>query len=361
MEGEGRRQGTRFPTLEPELTGRREVKAEPANAEASPGALVSAVTPEGSHFLRTNFNVPSLNPATHRVALDGAVAEPAELTVAALRELPLRTLTVTLECAGNNRVSMSPLPPGEPWERGAVSTARWTGVLLRDLLARAVVRDDVQELLAYGADAGRAGGSATNIPFARSLPRELALEGDALLALEMNGQPVPPEHGGPVRLIVPGWYGMASVKWLRRLEALTRPFSGYFQGERYVYVDPDGERRPVTRQRVKSLITSPAEGMQVGHGRVKVRGYAWSGDAPIASVEIAVGGGDRWQKARLLPAEGRYAWVPFEAEVELPERGRAVLRSRASDHSGATQPGVAEWNALGYGNNAVQAVLLHVL
>ncbi len=361
MERQGRGQGNRFPTQESGRVGRTELRPDPPNAEASEAGLAAEITPDGAHFLRTNFGVPALDPSAHALVLGGAVAEPVTLSLSALARLPQRTLTVTLECAGNNRASMAPLPPGEPWAMGAVSTARWTGVPLRELLEKAVLRDDVEELYACGADAGTLAGRSGTTRYERSLPLEIALEGDALLALEMNGRPVPAEHGGPLRLIVPGWYGMASVKWLTRLEARTAPFGGYFQTERYVYVDPQGERRPVTRQRVKSLIHSPSPQAQVGRGRVLVRGWAWSGGGAISSVEVAAGGGDRWQRARLLPSEGPYAWTPFEAEVELPEPGRAILRSRAQDASSERQPDAPEWNALGYGNNAVQAVVVHVL
>jgi DMSO/TMAO reductase YedYZ molybdopterin-dependent catalytic subunit len=261
----------------------------------------------------------------------------------------VRSLTVTLECAGNGRTSMAPLPEGEPWGQGALGTAVWKGVPLAKVLARAGLRPDVVEVLIEGADGeGRK-------RFARSLPMSKALHPDTLLALEMNGAPLTRSHGAPVRLIVPGWYGMASVKWVSRIEALTEPFEGHYQRERYVYDLSDGRApEPVTRMRVKSMITSPEEGTRVAPGRVVVQGMAWSGERRVVQVELAVDGGESWRQATLLEAPRPSAWVRWAFTWENAAPGRHTLRARATDEAGETQPEAALWNRLGYGNNAVQ-------
>jgi DMSO/TMAO reductase YedYZ molybdopterin-dependent catalytic subunit len=337
------------------------VNTRPPNAESPAAALVHAVTPGAAVYLRTNFGVPEAAAVGAHLEIAGAVARPRRLPWDALRALPQRTVTATMECAGNDRVALRPLPEGEPWQGGAVSTVAWTGVPLADLLADAGVAADAVEVLATGADAGRRADADGDAPvaFARSLPRAEALAPDTLVALAMNGEPLPPAHGAPARLVVPGWYGMASVKWLVRLEVLTRPYDGYFQRRRYVYDDAAGVR-PVTRMRVKSAIVAPADGARVGRGLVTVWGWAWSGDGPVTEVAVAAAGGGAWTPARLAPTGSPHAWTRWEAELRLDAPGRHVLRSRARDASGAVQPEVPPWNRLGYGNNAVRPVVIDV-
>ena len=301
------------------------VKARPLNAEAPVAALRLPVTPTRLHYVRNNFEVPRLSSARHRLEVDGEVDAPFGLSVEALRSLPRRTLTVTLECAGNNRLDFSPLPPGEPWERGAVSTATWSGVPLREVLARAKLRPGTVEILAEGADSGTVKGADVRLGFARALPLEVALHEDTLLALEMNGAPLPPEHGAPVRLLVPGWYAMASVKWLRRLRALAQPFHGHFQTERYIYDAGRGGAEPVRRMRVKSLLASPAAGEEVPAGApVELLGQAWSGEAPVARVEVAVDA-EPWREAELLDEPG-----PTPGDSSAPPWGRSSRAPHAA-------------------------------
>lgn len=347
---------------ETETERRVVIKARPFNAEAPLEALGAAVTPEDAFYVRNNFEVPDVDVGTHRLAVDGAVEAPCSLSMPELAALPRRTVTVTLECAGNNRLGFSPLPAGEPWQRGAVSTGEFSGVPLREVLARARLRPGVVELLAEGADAGAVKGADTPVSFARSLPLEVALREDTLLALALNGEPLTLNHGAPVRLVVPGWYAMASVKWVRRLSALTAPFHGHFQTERYVYDGHGGPKEPVRWMRVKALLVSPAEGTALSAGEpVELRGQAWSGRAPVVKVEVSVDGVDAWQEARLLgePAAGR--WSAFTLTLPPLEPGRHTLRCRATDALGETQPDAPPWNRLGYGNNAVQAVVVRVV
>jgi DMSO/TMAO reductase YedYZ molybdopterin-dependent catalytic subunit len=309
------------------------------NREIAPAGLAYAITPVELHFVRNHFPTPATPATIDTVEIGGAVAAPARIRGDDLHRMTTRTLPVTLECAGTGRAGMMPLPPGEPWKRGAVSTAVWSGVPLRLLLERAGLRDDVVAILAVGGDS-----------FERALPIAAALDPDVLVAVEMNGAPIPPLHGGPLRLVVPGWYGMASVKWLRAIVALTRPFTGRFQTESYVYDDG-----PVTTMKVNSLIVTPSEDARLSPGRHAVWGWAWSGDAPIDFVAISFDAG-LWQPATLSRAIGPRAWVQWEALIE-PRRGRHSLRVRAGDRAGHVQPEMPPANRLGYGNNSVATVI----
>ncbi len=339
------------------------VNRRPPNAESPAAALAHPVTPSAAVYLRTNFGVPDAAAVGEALLVGGRVARPLRLAWDALRAMPQREVTVTMECAGNDRLAMRPLPEGEPWAGGALSTVTWAGVPLADLLARAGLGPDAVEVLATGADAGPRGDADAPgpVPFARSLPRADALAPDTLVALAMNGAPLPPAHGAPARLVVPGWYGMASVKWLVRLDALAEPYGGYFQRRRYVYEDAAGTR-PVTRMRVKSAIVAPADGARVPRGEVRVWGWAWSGHGAVTEVAVARAGGGAWTPARLAPDPAApHAWTRWEATLVLDAPGRHVLRSRARDASGAVQPEAPPWNRLGYGNNAVRAVVVDVV
>ena len=338
----------------------RVITPRPLNAEARSEALKEEVTPADRFFIRSNFPTPDLDGDRHRIELGGAVERPFEIEVAELRALPMRRLTVTTECAGNGRTGLAPTPAGEPWGYGAVSTAQWAGVSLREVLDRAGIRPEAVEILARGGDRGRKDGTG-DIPFARALPLSKAFDPDTLLALEVNGAPLPPEHGSPVRLLVPGWYGMASVKWLSRLEAVTEPFTGYFQRDRYVFDYGDGtDPEPVTTMRVRSIVTEPGEGAVLERGTVRIRGWAWSGSGAVTRVEVATEGGDGWVDATLGKAASPHAWRPWSFEWEATEPGVHILRSRATDEAGNVQPDRARWNRHGYGNNAIRPISVEV-
>jgi len=336
----------------------RVVRDDSLNVETAPQALCAYLTPAADRFLRSNFEVPRLSPRGHRLDVGGLVERPLRLRVQELSRFPQRTLTVTTECAGNHRTTLSPLPPGEPWSGGAVSTARWTGVPLAALLERAGLRPGAVEVIATGADSGQV--TDGQAPYARSLPLARALHPDTVVALRMNGEPLLPPHGAPARLIVPGWYGMASVKWLARLELVAEPFAGYFQSERYVYRQPGQAATPVTDMRVKSVFTSPSPAVPVAMGPVRVGGFAWSGSARIARVEVKSGDGAGWVAARLTGDDEPYAWRAWESTWTPASRGRHVLRCRAADEAGNVQPDLPRWNELGYGANGVQTLVVEV-
>lgn len=333
------------------------IRHDPYNAETPTAALHGCITPSANAYVRTNFGVPDIGPE-HTIDVTGAVTRPFTLSMDALASMPQHTVTATMECAGNDRLGMHPLPPGEPWRHGALSTLTWSGVPLMEVLQRAGVADDAMEVLLTAADAGTRDDAEGEVRFARSLPLADALHKDTVLATRMNGALLTPEHGAPVRLAVPGWYGMASVKWVTRIEVLRTPFTGYFQRQRYVY-DVDGQIAAVDRMRVKSIIVTPADGTTCSR-TFTVSGWAWSGAGVITRVEVGLDGGEPWMAAALGAAESPYAWTPWSAEITVSRPGRFVLRSRASDTSGATQPDVIEWNRLGYGNNAIRHIVIDV-
>ncbi|HLE96718.1 MAG TPA: sulfite oxidase [Candidatus Thermoplasmatota archaeon] len=331
----------------------RVVTPRPFNASTPIPALAEDRTHPRLHYVRDHFDRPEA-PAdadAWRVRVRGLVARPLELGLAELRQFPSRAVDVTLECAGNSRTRLRPVPSGVGWDDGAVSTARWTGASLVEILMRAGVEPGAVEVVLRGAD----GDGET--AYARSLPLDVAHHPDTLLAWEMDDAPIPLLHGGPLRLVVPGWYAMASVKWVTDVEVSDRPFEGRFQTGDYCYLDAEGRvLGPVTLARVKSLLYEPADGAQVPASReVKVHGRAWSGDAPVRRVDVSTDGGATWRRADLGPSLGPYAWRAF-AFRWTPSPGAHVLVPRATDEAGHVQPLEPPWNLRGYGNNAVVPV-----
>ncbi|HEX6367360.1 MAG TPA: sulfite oxidase [Longimicrobium sp.] len=332
------------------------------NEEAPLRALADPVTPVAHFYQRTNFLVPEIDPAAWTLCVGGAVRDPLALGLDELRAMPARTLAVTMECAGNGRSLVTPLPPGQPWKLGAVSTARFTGVPLRDVLQRAGVDARAVEVMFAGVDAGAVSPGRT-VRFERSLPLERARHPDVLLAWEMNGEPLPPRHGYPLRLVVPGWYGVASVKWLTEIRVLDAPFDGHFQTERYIYLGEPGvaDGTPVTAMRVRALIVQPAEDERLAPGAATVvRGAAWSGEAPVSRVEVSVDGGATWRDAHLGAAASPYSAVAWSIAWTPAHAGRHALLARASDAAGNVQPMEPVWNELGYGNNSVHRLEVEV-
>lgn len=344
------------PPIDPHLIV---VTTDPINAETPLALQRGVVTPNRLFFYRNRFTIPQIDPETWRLTVTGEVVRDLRFTYADLLALPRRSWQVTLECAGNGRIALEPAAEGEPWAYGAVSTAEWAGVPLALLLAEAGVREAAREIVFHGEDGGAVQVGGPRIPFARSLPREVALGGEAIVAHSMNGEPLPVDHGFPARLIVPGWYGMASVKWLTRIEAVSQPFEGFFQSERYVVADDSGGTRPVSRVRVRSLIVDPPDGGRVGRSGRTVRGLAWSGGGPVTAVEFSADGGATWSDTEWTSEAHPFAWRSWET-TWLPAAGPAVLCSRARDAAGNVQPEIGPWNELGYENNGIQRVTVIV-
>jgi DMSO/TMAO reductase YedYZ molybdopterin-dependent catalytic subunit len=325
-------------------------------------ALQYELTPTGLHYLLTHFDIPVIDPAAWRLRVGGAVDNQLDLTLDELRRRPRRTLPVTLECAGNGRARLNPRPLSQPWLVEAVGTAEWTGTPLAALLAETGPRGDAQEVVFTGADRGIQGDVVHN--YARSLTLEQAARSEALLAYEMNGQPLQPQHGFPLRLIVPGWYGMASVKWLSGIDVVTEPFEGYQQAVAYHYRrNADDRGQPVREIRVRALMVPPGipdfftRRRVVERGRVVLRGRAWSGQGRVTRVEVAVDG--EWRDARLEPPVGEFAWCGWSLDWDAVE-GEHTLNCRATDAAGNAQPTEQPWNYEGLGNNQVQQVSVTV-
>ncbi|HEX3264121.1 MAG TPA: sulfite oxidase, partial [Candidatus Limnocylindrales bacterium] len=316
------------------------------------------ITPTGLHYLLVHFDIPAVDPAAWRLSLGGLVAHPLELSLEDLRARPSRTIPVTLECAGNGRARLQPRPLSNPWLFEAIGTAAWTGTSLGPLLDEAGLRDDALEVVFTGADRGVQGGVEHD--FQRSLSVADARRPEVMLVYEMNGQPLQPQHGFPVRLVVPGWYGMASVKWLRSIEAVAEPFEGYQQARTYRYkTDADDDGVPVSRIRVRALMAPPgipdyfSRRRLVNAGRVTLAGRAWGGRAPIRRVEVAVDGS--WSAAIVSPSAGEFAWSAWTFDWEAAP-GVHTLSCRATDADGETQPAEGPWNYQGMGNNAIQSI-----
>ena len=320
------------------------------------------ITPVGMHYMLTHFDIPELDPAAWRLEVGGLVGSPLRLGLDDLQGRATRTLPVTLECAGNGRTLLSPRPRNQPWGLEAVGTAEWTGVSLRDVLEAAGLRPDAVELVFSGADEGTQGGVRHR--YERSLSVTEAARPEVLLAWAMNGRPLEPQHGAPLRLIVPGWYGMASVKWLTGIEAVAEPFRGYQQARSYnLRQVPDEPGTPVTRMRVRALMIPPGRPdfpsleRTADPGLTRLRGRAWSGEAAIARVEVGVDG--EWAVARLEDPVGGFAWRAWSFDWQATP-GRHRLACRATDSAGQSQPLEQAWNVGGYCNNMIQTIDLTV-
>jgi DMSO/TMAO reductase YedYZ molybdopterin-dependent catalytic subunit len=337
-------------------------RAHPLNGETSIPALLGVIMPSAHFYVRNHFPMPKLDADSYRLTVGGLVERTLNLTVSELRTLQSQTMVLTLECAGNGRAFFEPPIAGEQWALGAVSTAEWTGVPLTEILDRAGLRPDAREVVFRGADADTVNGESEGLRFERSLRLDEIRAADALLAFAMNGEVLPMQHGYPVRLVVPGWYAVASVKWLTEIEVIDKPFTGPYQADKYCYEwERDGRiaREPVTLQRVRALITEPEPNAEIRHGELAIRGVAWSGAAPIAKVEVRAG--DGWQRARLIGERKRHSWQCWELITRIDEPGPVALSARAVDLAGHTQPERAEWNRLGYGNNSIQSVPISVV
>lgn len=338
-------------------------RADPLNGETRIAGLEGgAIVPADQFYLRNHFPIPDLDGERYRLSVSGLVGRPLAVSLGELRNMPSESRVVTLECAGNGRSLFDPAVPGEPWGLGAVSTAEWTGVPLVELLDRAGVKEGATEIIFRGADGGHIADVDAPIRFERSLPADQVRDIGALLVYAMNGEPLSAPHGYPLRLIVPGWYAVASVKWLTDIIVTDRAFEGYFQTTKYWYEWVRGgreEREPVTLLNVRALIVAPRPGTSLRRGETAIRGIAWSGTASIAKVEVSLNGGP-WQEARMIGEARRGAWQWWELISSLEEAGPLVVRARATDKSGRTQPDQAEWNRLGYGNNSIHAVAADV-
>jgi DMSO/TMAO reductase YedYZ molybdopterin-dependent catalytic subunit len=328
-------------------------------------ALRYDVTPTGLHYTLIHYDIPYVDATAWRLSVGGEVRRPLSLSLDDLQRRPARTLRVTLECAGDGRALLAPRPLSQPWLSGAVGNSEWTGTPLRPLLEEVGLEPSVVEILFTGLDHGIEGGVEQD--YQRSLPLAEALGEEVLLAWATNGAPLEPQHGFPLRLIVPGWYGMAHVKWLRAIEALTTPFDGYQNAIAYRYSQTREARgEPVTRMRVRSLLIPPGfpdfltRTRFLKRGPVELQGRAWSGNGPITRVEVSADGGGTWAPAELDAPASAHSWQGWRYRWEPATTGEYELCCRATDSADTVQPLEPYWTARGMGNNEVQRVQVRV-
>jgi DMSO/TMAO reductase YedYZ molybdopterin-dependent catalytic subunit len=296
-------------------------------------SLRTLLTPNNEFFLRNHFVVPSVSLAGWKLRVTGRVRSPLELSYPAILGRPRHALTITLECAGNG-VGL-----------GGVSTATWAGISLGALLKEAGLDSRVRYIRLVGADRGIEGSSRVPVSFTRSIPVEKAMHPDTLLAFRMNGEPLPVEHGYPLRAVIPGWYGMDSVKWINRIEALEREDETFYMTQRYMAIrlqTVGAEQSPITRMRVKSQIAQPRQGEILAPGPHVIRGAAWAGENRVAKVEVSTDGGKDWHAAHLETESRSYAWVLWEFPWDVHMPGAYVIVVRATDDQGTMQPSIRD-------------------
>jgi len=336
------------------------VSEKPYNAQTPLSALQYDLTPINLAYVRNHFDVPNIDKSEWPLeVVAGTKAFSIPLTE--LQKMPTKTLTMILECAGNGRKSMNPVPEGTAWEYGAISIVKFTGTALRNIFSNFEISKLVIEVGFQGADRGQINGEG-NEPFIRSLPVDVALDSNTILAWEMNGHALTPNHGFPLRLVVPNWYAMASVKWLERVELLTEPYKGFFQNDDYVYIDEKGSNQsyPVRHIRTRSLIISPGEGQALNKGEIKVAGIAWSGEGFLTQVEVSVDGGLNWSEADLEPKKSQYGVYHWNYTWHPDKQGEYILATRVKGSAGNSQPSNQIWNRKGYGNNGPHQVVVTV-
>jgi DMSO/TMAO reductase YedYZ molybdopterin-dependent catalytic subunit len=324
------------------MTGeRRVITSGPENSETPLDIVRSWVTPTRLFFVRNHFNIPAQNEHTWRLQIDGCVEQPLVYQYDDLVAMPQRSVLATIECAGNGRSFLAKQVEGVQWGAGAIAHAEWSGVPLYLVLERAQLKPETLQVVFYGADQGTEGGHPDPITFARALPLSKALHPDTLLAMHMNGEPLEPSHGFPVRLLVPGWYGVASVKWLARIEAVRRPFEGFFQTYKYTMrrrTEEGTQTVGIQAMAIKSEIIRPREDEVLGLGPQRMFGLAWAGEESVARVEVSTDAGRSWSDAELLGPHAPYSWTLWEYMWQPGQTGTYTLLARATSASGKLQP-----------------------
>jgi len=287
-------------------------------------------TANADFFIRNHFETPQINSDTWNLEVAGLVSSPLKLSYSDLLLMTPVRLPCTVECAGN-------LSGGK-----GVGNAVWSGVPLASLLKQAGVKSQANTLILHGADSGSGDDLPPNTHFARSIPLERGMSDSTILAYEMNGSPLPADHGFPLRAIVGGWYGMDSVKWLTRIELTEQAFQGYFQQKHYVAIQKDGTQRPVTQMLVSSKFVRPSDGEEIHDKTYRVEGVAWAGERKIAKVEVRTINSQAWQAATLNAAPSPYIWTSWHYDWQVPGPGNYTLEVRATDEAGSTQPEVRD-------------------
>jgi sulfite oxidase len=341
----------------------------PEDLEMPLSGFSDYITPIEHFFVRTHVYVPTVNVNEWRLKVEGEVTTPLALSMADLKKLPPIELVSVAECAGNGRGFYQPRVPGLQWRNGSVGNGRWRGVRLADVLTRAGIKDSAKEILFDGADAP----IGTMPDFQRSIPVKKALDGNTLLAYQMNGETLPVKHGFPLRVVAPGWATDSWVKWLTSIRVLDKEHDGFWMKSAYRHpgkpvapgtVVPPEQMQPVTSLRVKSVISNPLDGMQFPVGRsLPIRGVAWGGDGgPITAVDVSVDGGRSWISAALRrDQQTQFGWRQWEFHWIPSQVAYYTILARARDAGGNTQPFDQEWNPAGYGWNVVPRVGVDVV
>ena len=337
----------------------------PPDFETPTALLRTFITPNNAFYVRSHLPVPQVDAATWALKVGGEVNSPLSLSVDEIKKLPAATTTVTLECAGNGRAFFQPAVAGIQWEKGAVSTARFTGARLSEVLKKAGLKTAGINVEMHAADRPL----GTMPAFVRQVPMAKAMHPDTIIAYDMNGEPIPLVHGAPLRAIIPGWEGAYSVKWLNALNVIAKDSESFWVATGYRYptrrVAPGAavdakEMAPLTGLVVKSLITTPADGASQPVGKVTVGGFAWAGEDDIKAVDVSIDNGASWRTARLVGEQARYTWRGFAFEFDAPRPESYLILSRATDSRGKVQPAVSQWNPSGYLWNQYDSVRIEV-
>ncbi len=345
---------------EPAIPGKRP-NDRPEDLETPNKDLETWLTPNDAFFVRHHLPRPTVDTQSYRLAVNGLVGKPLSLSLDDLRKLPQYKVVATIECAGNGRDFYRPRVPGIQWKRGSIGNAEWRGPRVADILKLAGAKMDAPFIETDGADTG----VAKTPDFIRSLPMRKALDAATLLALDMNGEPIPEFHGRPARLIVPGWDGASWVKWVVRFTVAAAGNTAFYMNPAYRYpkyaLAPGSQPVPadlevIEGMPVKSSITTPAEQDRVALSPFTIRGFAWAGEQKVMRVDVSTDGGSRWSPAELTPQNLNFAWRLWSYRWSPPRPGFYTILSRATDSTGRVQPIVAQWNPSGYLWNAIDRV-----
>lgn len=348
-----------LPEIKPYLVTRSLI---PENQENPIHFISAAITPEPYFYRRNHFPYPAIT--RQSISVGGEVQRSLTIEYQDILRMPSKEISVLLECSGNNRSHFRPKVFGEQWEGGAISQGIWRGVALRELLRMTGLQATAKEVVFEGYDYGKRTDLEGEFVFVRSLPLDKALHPDTLIAYALNGKPIPYKHGYPLRLIVPGWYAMASVKWLRSITVISTHFSGPFQEIDYVYYpdkNSDAGKMPVTTIHVNSIIQWPQNWSLLDVGSHHIYGKAWTGTGFVTKVEVSTDGGEHWVQATLHKnPQNPYSWIFWSYSWLAPQKGEYTIMSRATDSFGFVQPAEAKWNRKGYGYNAYSKVNVNV-
>ncbi|UCZ52827.1 sulfite oxidase [Bacillus shivajii] len=338
-------------------------KLMPENQETPIQFLKGNVIHKSLFFRRNHFAYPSFTSSFYWLPISGSVQTPKVFSIQEMMSLPAKTIKTVSECSGNKREFFEPKVFGEQWGKGAISQGVWRGVPLRTLLQHTGIADEAKEVVFEGYDFGKREDSNELHYFARSLPLQKALHPDTIVAYEYNNEAITFKHGYPLRLIVPDWYAMASVKWIKQITVVDRPFKGPYQTVDYVYYpdkDSDRGKMPVTTMNVNSTIQQPLDMQLLDEGTHRVHGIAWTGKGHITNVDVSFDDGKTWNPCELTPSPEKYSWIRWHYDWDVHEEGEYNILSRATDSTGRVQPKEAMWNRKGFGYNAQDEVKVKV-